>query len=43
MKNNNLDINAMKEKSMYQFNLKRADDDGNLAFETTERSSGAVD
>ena len=33
----------MKEKSKYNFNLKRANDGGNLAFETTEGSSGAVD
>lgn len=33
----------MKEKNMYYLNLKRANDGGNLVFETTERSSGAVD
>jgi len=32
----------MKEKSKYDLKLKRANDGGNLVFETTERSSGAV-
>jgi len=33
----------MKERSMYNLNLKRANDGGNLVIETTERNSGAVD
>jgi len=32
----------MKEKSKYDLKLKRANVGGNLVFETTERSSGAV-
>jgi len=35
--------NVMKVKSMYNLNLKRANDGGNLVFEITERNSGAVD
>lgn len=36
-------LHVMKERSMYNFNLKRANADVNLVFETTERNSGTVD
>ena len=35
-------LNVMKERSMYTFNLKRANGGVNLVFETTERNFGTV-